>query len=527
LDYGVRWDYQQPPSYEFDRRSAFSPTIPNPAAGGLLGATVYEGYGPGRCNCSFASTYPFAIGPRLGLAYQITAKTVFRAAWGIAYGSSPALGQVTGRSDGIGWNTINFTTSSYGEPAMLLRNGLQYSPAALTAVNYNAGFSPQPGQLNSPTGPLIDNNAGRPPRVTQWNIGIQREITKNLVVETAYVGNRGAWLQAPSLVNLNAITSARLAAVGLNINNAADRTLLTSPLNSALAASRGFNKLPYVGYPATATVAQSLRPFPQFGTLTDQWAPLGHSWYDALQSKLTKRYTSGLDITAAFTWQKQLASGSETGVNDVFNRQIDKYLAANSQPFWLQVAVRYEVPGWRASRLTRAATKGWVFSLIERHASGLPILAPLANNSLSSDLFETTYADRVPGVSPFLVDPNCHCFDPNKQFVLNPKAWTDPPAGTFGTAAAYYNDYRWSRQVDEQVDFGRKFQIREKMSLALRVEFFNALNRTKLNAPTSTNALATQTVNSLGAPTSGFGYDNSTSLFGQPRSGQVVVRFEF
>ena len=100
FDYGLRWDYQTAPSLEHDRRSAFSPDIPNPSAGGLLGATVYEGYGQGRCNCRFTPTYPYAVGPRLGVAWQILPKTVLRAAWGIVYGGTPSIGQTTGRTDG-------------------------------------------------------------------------------------------------------------------------------------------------------------------------------------------------------------------------------------------------------------------------------------------------------------------------------------------------------------------------------------------------------------------------------------------
>jgi hypothetical protein len=526
LDYGLRWDYLQGPNLENDRISEFSPTTPNPAAGGLLGATVYEGYGPGRCSCSFFSTYPFAIGPRLGVAYEITPKWVLRGGWGLVYGNTPALGQVTGRTDGIGWNTINFTNPSYGEPATTLQQGLVYNPASLTAVNYNPGFSPLPGQLNSPTGPMIDAGADRPPRVNQWNISLQHQITNNLLAEAAFVGNRGVWLQASGLVNLNAITPQMLAARGLNVNSSADQTLLASPLNSSLAISRGFGTPPYPGFPLTATVAQSLRPFPQFGTLTDADAPIGNSWYDALQAKLTQRFTKGFEAAAAFSWQGQEARGVETGTNDVFDRAINKYLSSMSQPFNLQVSFRYTIPALGSGRLVRMLTEGWTFSGIGRYASGLPILAPVASNDLSTILFQSTYENPLPGQPLFLVNPNCSCYDPNKQFVLNPAAWTQAPNGQFGTAAAYYNDYRWRHQYDEQAALGRSFRIREKMSLSIRVEFFNALNRTKLNAPTSTNAQATQTT-SGGVPTSGFGYDNTTALFGQPRSGQIVGRFEF
>ncbi len=70
-----------------------------------------------------------------------------------------------------------------------------------------------------------------------------------------------------NMVNLNAISTDRLKSFGLDVNIAADRTLPTSRIDSALAAQRGFNKLPYPSYSGANTVAQSLRPFPQFGTI--------------------------------------------------------------------------------------------------------------------------------------------------------------------------------------------------------------------------------------------------------------------
>jgi hypothetical protein len=55
-----------------------------------------------------------------------------------------------------------------------------------------------------------------------------------------------------------------------------------------VAAQRGFNTPPYPGFPTSQTVAQSLRPFPQFGNIATMWAPLGNTWYDALQMKATR-----------------------------------------------------------------------------------------------------------------------------------------------------------------------------------------------------------------------------------------------
>jgi hypothetical protein len=105
----------------------------------------------------------------------------------------------------------------------------------------------------------------------------------------------------------------------------------------------------------------------------------------------------------------------------------------------------------------------------------------------------------------------------------------DPPTGQFGTAAAFYNDYRYERRPAESLGLGRILRIREGITLQLRAEFFNIFNRTEINNPTGTNALATQTANAAGVPTGGFGYINPTSLypFSTPRQGQILARFQF
>ncbi|MDQ1473405.1 MAG: hypothetical protein QOJ99_4885 [Bryobacterales bacterium] len=535
LDYGLRYDRQSQGGEIHDRLAEFSPSTPNPAAGGLPGATIYSGYGQGRCNCSFTKTYPYALGPRLGIAFQLDSKTVLRAGWGITYGTTGSYNYITNSPVlGVGFNQLSFTSPSYGDAATVLRNGLQYNPASLYAASLNPGIRPDPGQINTPPY-WIDPNGGRPPRIMQWSIGLQREITKDLLLEAAWVGNRGAWLQANSLIDLNGSTAKRIAAAGLDINNPADRTLLTSRLDSALAQSRGF-KAPYAGYPLSLTVGQTLRPFPQFGSIPVWWAPLGNNWYDSLQVKLTKRYSHGLTLSSAFTWQKELVSGAEaeTGsavpVNDVYNRSLQKYISAFSQPLVLVTGFSYQLPAIGPTRWIKAVIRDWTAGGILRYSSGLPILAPAANNALNALLFRNTsaatFANRVPGEPLFLQDLNCHCFDPNSTFILNPKAWVDPPAGQFGTSAAYYNDYRGARRPDESLSLGRSFPLREGMTFQLRAEFFNPFNRTYLNAPDSTNAAATQKVTN-GQTVSGFGRINNGSTFLSPRNGQLVARFQW
>lgn len=526
LDYGLRWDLEGQGREIRSRMSEFSPTTRNPSAGGLPGATIYEGYGPGRCNCTFAQRYPYAFGPRLGVGLQIDSKTVLRAAWGIAYGPTAPYSYFGSTILGVGYNGLSFTSSSFGDPALLFRDGMRYDRASLYLVSLDPGIRPTPGQVDSPP-TWIDRNAGRPPRLMQWNIGLQRQLARDLMVEAAYVGNRGVWQQADGLLNLNGLTPERITSAGLDINSAADRTLLTSRLDSAAARARGFTAL-YSNYPVSATVAQTLRPFPQFGNISTVWAPVGSNWYDALQAKATQRFSHGLTYTAAFTWQKELVLGAEGGaVNDVYNRKNQKRISPTSLPFVFVTALSYQVPTWGSNRWARAVVRDWVVGGLLRYASGLPIAVPSAQNALSSLLFRGTFANRVPGEPLFLKSLNDRNFDPNRDFVLNPKAWSDPAPGQWGTAAAYYNDYRSFRRPEESLSLGRILRIREKKSIEIRAEFFNPFNRTYPNSPDSGNALATQRLDASGKVISGFGRIDTGTTDRDPRNGQLVVRFQW
>ena len=531
VTYGLRYDYQPAPHELYHRTSEFAPTVANPSAGGLLGATLYEGSGAGRCNCSFTTTYPYAIGPRLGVAYQLDPKTVIRAGWGLTYGQAPNFNYIGGgNSLGMGFNSIAFSNPTFGSPVFQLSNGLTYDPNALYAATYAVGIRPDPGQIDNPPS-LVNRNGGRPPRMNQWNISVQREIAKDLVVEAAYVGNRGVWETANGLVNLNALTPQRIAQFGLNVNNPSDLALLTSKLNSPQAQAAGF-KAPYPGYSLGNTVAQSLRPFPQFGSVGVIWAPLGDSWYDALQVKVSKRFSHGLEFTANYTRSKNLTTaedqdGTTIPVNNVFNRRVNKTYSRNDQPNIFVASFTYQVPGWNHNSWTKQILGGWQVGGILRYASGTPIQVPAANNSLGSVLFQNTFVNRVPGQPLFLKDLNCGCIDPNKDLVLNPAAWSQPAPGQFGTAAAYYNDYRYARRPDEELSLGRMFRIKERMSFQIRAELFNVFNRTYLNNPANTNAQATTSYNANGTLSSGFGYINPGSVYASPRTGQLVARFQF
>jgi hypothetical protein len=539
----VRYDYSTYLREQHGRNPIFSPSAPNPAVGNILGAVIFNGNGPGHCNCDVAKNYPFAAAPRLGAAYQINSKTVFRGGFGIVYG-----GTEDNNNSNYGGSSSTVPAPSFGAAVTTLSVGIPTSFDPVAWPNLNPGqfnVTPAPVALSVP---FIDPNAGRPPRQYQWSVGFQREIIRDLAVDLYYVGNRGIWWQAPVLENLNAINPATLVARGININSGVDQTLLLSTVSSATAISRGFGAPPYPGFPLTQTVGQSLRPFPQFTTINTYWDPLGDTWYHSMQIKATKRLSHGLSFLSTFVWQKSLTSGTEVGepnpgttgaavVNDVFNRKIDKYISAFGQPFLFNISLNYVTPRINTNKVVSWIARDWTYGAFLQYASGIPIEVPIASNNLSTMLFQNTFANRVPGQALFTVDLNCHCYNPNTTFVLNPGAWVNPPVGQFGASAAFYNDYRVQRHPVENMNLGRTWRIKERATFNLRIEFTNVFNRAFWNPPSNSNFQMTQTRAPNGNAASGFGYENTTTTTAganipvvvniSPRNGVLVGRFTF
>ena len=549
LDYGLRYDYSTYLQEQYGRAPEFSATTPNPSVGGILGAAIFDGSGQGGCNCNIAHNYPFAFGPRLGAAYQLDPKTVLRAGFGVVYGGTAVNNNAAG---GLAASTASNFPTTFGTPVTTLAVGYPSSGYPPIWPNFNPGLYPSAAPVPGPFGgAMMDPNAGRPARQYQWSVGFQRELTKDMVAEVSYVGNRGVWWQAPGLLNLNAITPAALAAHGLSLSNPTTLQLLTSTLSSPLAKQLGFSGAPYPGFPSGQLVGQALRPFPQFTTIPVYWDPLGKSWYDSLQMKVTKRFSRGLFFLSTFTWSKSLTLGSEIGepnpgttggavVNDVFNRNQNKYISAYDRPFDFNTSLTYTTPKVGGNKVLSWIASDWTYGANLEYSSAPPLQVPNAQSNLNSYLFQgASFANRVPNVPLYTVDLNCHCYDPNKTFVLNPAAWVDPAPGQWGASPAYYSDYRAQRRPRENMSVGRTFRMGHegRYTFGLRMEFSNIFNRSFWGDPSGTaltNAKLLQTYLPNGNTAAGFGRVLTTapSAFGSvfnlyPRQGVLVGRFNF
>ena len=559
IDIGLRWDYGTYTREDYGRVANLSLTEPNASAGGHAGALIYEA----TCKCNFAKNYPLGIGPRVGLSYTLNNKTVIRGGVGLTYGS-------TGTVAGTAQNNAVTQDVQDGEESFKLRDGYPANLQPQWPV-YSASLGHANGAVIGTLANLVDPNAGRPERVFQWNLSLQREISRNLVVEASYAANRAVWLAAGGFQDFNAISPAQLSRLGFTIGNLADATMLNQRFDLLNAtqrstlAQRGVN-VPYGSFPTVGTsaqtVLQSIKPYPQYSNAISPTAPLGRSWYDSLQLTVTKRYSNGLQVNANYTWSKNL---QQLSAFDVFNRANGKDVANGANfnpPQLLRISFLYELqrPSQDipvlGSRWARQAIGGWGISASLFYQTGTYLGRPLsgAANPISR------WLGRGPGganlkqnadgsyMSPWSVDwvdnsgtrrtdplnINCHCFDPEKTLVLNPNAWDVVPDGQWAAQTQILPDFRRARTPNEAANVARTFRFghENRYSLQVRVEFQNIFNRYFLPVPqiaglNFTNPTITQTG---GRYTSGFGtFGNlrAANALGVPRAGQFIARFSF
>jgi hypothetical protein len=142
--------------------------------------------------------------------------------------------------------------------------------------------------------------------------------------------------------------------------------------------------VPFSGF--AGNVNQSIRPFPHAGNIFMIWAPFGRTWYDSMQVKVTKRYSHGLDLSAAYSWQKELTVGGNfrycfRGCNagsQQYQRlrfQQDDFRAFNRI---IIVGANYQVPQMDTNKFVSYALRDWTIGAVVTYQAGQPIMAPRA-----------------------------------------------------------------------------------------------------------------------------------------------------
>ncbi len=385
LNFGLRWETNLPPTGLDDRWSDFSPTTPNPGAGGIPGAVIFAGTGPGRVGSrTLVNGYYHAFGPHVGFAYSQDEKTVFRGSYARSYGPLMAVGGST--------HNMGFTlTQSFPNP----NNGI--SPAFLL----NQGMPPwtAPPFIN----PSVSNGTSvswwqgaetnHPPTTDNFNLSIQRQLSSTMLFEVAYNGVIGTHLQA-QLLDYNQDNPALLTAFG---SIAQSTNVLNSQVGSALANQYGI-VAPYPGF--KGTVKQALRPFPQY-TLIDTYGGQGdhsgHSTYHSGMVRFEKRYGGGLTLQTSYVFSKLLTNadsywGNAIGGNlnaigggggcclaaDQYNRRLEKSIGEFDVTHDFKAGFVYDLPFGKGRQYLTHGPAAWLLGNwglngVLTYASGLPI----------------------------------------------------------------------------------------------------------------------------------------------------------
>jgi hypothetical protein len=488
INLGLRYDIMLPYTEADDHFTFLDPTAPNPAAGGLPGALRFGGnVAPDAisCHCSqIVNTYYKALGPRVGLAYAINDKTVLRAGYGIFYTRRGAVGGRENARLGSGFTGLNASPALVApngfDPAFYWENGIPaYVKGPIYDQTYLSGFnSTISGGAAGGTLTYAEPNS-QPPRYQNWNISIQRSLTSSLLLNVAYVGSNGKQLAGAGRGTWsNQLNPAYLVLKDL-LNQSA------TPANVAAAqAIIPSVRLPFANF--QGTIAQMLRPFPQYGGISDPYGNVGQVSYNALQVSLQQRLSRGLTFNINYTFSKAL--GNIFGIRSAYIGQLDRTLSNTDQPHVFNAFFAYDLPFGKgtsfdsSNKVIDSVISGWQLSGINRFASGIP-LGPITGTACSVGTMGTCYASFNPAFTgPVRIngdwgDGNVLGAVANATAFIDKNAFVSPTTFTYGnTPVTGAFGLRTPHLWNTDLSVSRKFPIRENIRFVFGADGFNVFN---------------------------------------------------
>ncbi len=528
LNLGLRYDVDKPRSESHGNLSNFSPTLSNPAAGGLPGAVYFAGSGPGRIGGSgqFAETYKKDLAPRIGFAYAPDASKgtlSIRGGFGIYY--APLDYSDFGSASQLGFSANpNFHNQDNYSQAFGLDQGF---PAYAPPPNFDPGQNLEQDLGGGLAAQYIAPSFGRTAQVFNWGLQIQQEVATDLIFTLGYIGTSASHLHS-DLLQINDLSPAFF--------NRGQQTLGATATTN-----------PFSGF--TGSQAQALRPFPQFGNIYSSGGleNLGHSSYDALTAKLERRFHSGLNVLASYTWSKTLTDadstlpvfsafdGSPGSVQNPANLKGEKALSFQDVPQNFVISYLYELPVGKGkkflnhSRVLDAVVGGYQVGAIQRYLSGQPTAFACANGQTP---VPASLACLRYDIAPQFVNRGVNAKSGNPQLrqAFNPDAFTNPSVVpgqpnapfAFGTSPRTNGAYRSPVYKNEDFSIIKHVaNLGEYGDLQLHVDLFDAFNRTHFNGPSvDPNDPAT-----AASPSGHFG--STTGAYGMPSTRQFILRYTF
>ncbi len=470
LSFGMRFDLQFPRTERHNQYSSFDPNLPNPGAGGRLGALAFANQG-GIANTLFEQLHADTYGPRFGFAYRANDKTVIRGGYGIYYAGVTMNGFNANPNYGYSTNPSVTDLSNGRQAAFSLDNGFPQG-----AVQLPPQISPT--LANGTNLQYMNPNGVKLPRYQNWTLSVQRQLTQSMMIDLAYVANHGTRLITGNAQN------------GLNQNNPAilqqySQSQLTATVGTP--AANGFPS-PYPGF--TGTVAQALRPYPQYQSVPQFNGANGSSTYHSFQTTFRKNFSNGLQLNAGWVFSKLLTNGAESGLSSGFGGaepisvyQQSKALSIDDVPNVVTITFVDQLPFGKGRKFMNrggvfnAILGGWALAGSLRYESGRPLPIYYSNNPYSSVLFNTGYLpDRVPGVNGYLNTANGNFDVVNSRYVSS-SVFTTPAPGSLGNEGRVDSVLRGWANYNENLSLYKDFRIKELVTWRVGGNGSNIFNR--------------------------------------------------
>jgi hypothetical protein len=429
LNLGLRYELAMP-WYETSNHYSDFILQPGPAYGLLVTASDAGQYG---FRNSFATPDTKDFAPRVGLAYQVTPKTVIRSGFGVFYG----------RTD----ENLGISSRPTNNPPYFLRS-IATGDQIHTLITLSEGLPP--GLLNAAT--ITNSNVNSwpiympLPYTYEWNLNVQQQLGAGFTAQVGYVGS-------------------------------ASHDLYVDP---------NFNQ----PQPGPGAIGPR-RPFPSYSSIL-AYLPLDRSNYNSLIVQIERRFHNGFSFLGAYTWSHSLDYGGQVSDTIDYTPQNPYNWTSNYGNSNFDVRQRlslsyiYELPFGRGKAwlnrpgVARTVLGGWQLSGVTSYQTGLPFTPILSFDPTNTGT--TAHPNVVPGVSLYPTNQG-----PNDWF--NNAAFAAPAAYTYGNAGR--NILVGPTGFNNDVGLQRSATIKERFILDFTAQAFNVFNTPQFGLPKNTTGIST------------------------------------